>query len=149
LPTGLLQEPNRGDGLAGAMSEDRLSAALERFIAEHVRSVAGLEVLLLLRATRPRPWSAAALSVELRIDSHFARDQLAELAQARLVELSSDEGTYRYAPEPADRDALVEQLEIAYAERRVSVVTLIYAKPKDQARAFADAFRVRREREDG
>jgi hypothetical protein len=131
------------------MSEDRFSAALESFVTECVRSVVALEALLLLRATRPRPWSAAALSAELRIDSHFAEDQLAELARVGLVQPFSGEATYRYAPEPAERDALVEQLEIAYAERRVSVVTLIYAAPSDRARAFADAFRIRREREDG
>jgi hypothetical protein len=131
------------------MSEDQFSVALESFVAEHVRSVAALEVLLLLRATRPRAWSAAVLAAELRIDAHFAEGRLAELARAGLVEAAGGEATYRYAPEPAERDALVEQLDLAYAERRVSVVTLIYAAPRDQARAFADAFRMRKEREDG
>jgi hypothetical protein len=131
------------------MSEEHFSVALESFVAEHVRSVAALEVLLLLRATRPRAWAAAALAAELRIGSHFAEGRLAELARAGLVEAAGGEAAYRYAPEPAERDALVEELEIAYAARRVSVVTLIYAAPRDQARAFADAFRMRKERGDG
>jgi hypothetical protein len=45
---------------------------------------------------------------------------------------------------------VVSELAGAYAERRVSIVTLIYATRRDGARAFAEAFRVRKgEREDG
>ena len=42
-------------------------------------------------------------------------------------------------------DELVGSLEKVYEERRVSVITLIYSKPVDKVRTFADAFRLRKD----
>jgi hypothetical protein len=43
-------------------------------------------------------------------------------------------------------DAAVAQLAKDYAERRVSVITLIFSKPVDKLRTFADAFRLRKDK---
>jgi hypothetical protein len=131
------------------MSEERFSSGLTSFVAEHISSVVALEVLLLLRASRARSWNAQALAAELRIDRHFAEAQLDALARGGLLARSGEDGTYRYAPSSAERDGVVGELEAQYAQRRVSIVTLIYAAPAERARAFADAFRVRKEPEDG
>jgi len=127
---------------------ERFSAALTSFVAEHIPSVLALEVLLLLRASS-RSWDATALAAELRIDRHFAGAQLEALARSGLLERPGEGGSYRYAPSSPERDEIVRELEAEYAERRVSIVTLIYAAPTERARAFADAFRVRKEPEDG
>jgi hypothetical protein len=128
---------------------ERFSAELTGFVAEHIPSVLALEVLLLLRASRERSWHAAALAGELRIDRHFAEAQLEALARSGLLERSEQSASYRYAPRSQEQDAIVGELAAEYAERRVSIVSLIYAAPTDRARAFADAFRVRKEPEDG
>ena len=130
------------------MSE-RFSAALTSFVAEHIPSVLALEVLLLLRASRSRSWDAATLAGELRIDRHFAGAQLEALARSGLLERPGEGASYRYAPSSPERDEIVRELDTEYAERRVSIVTLIYAAPTERVRAFADAFRVRKEPEDG
>jgi hypothetical protein len=131
------------------MPEERFSAALESFVVEHIPSVLALEVLLLLRASRARAWNAASLAKELRIDRSFAEAELDALTRSRLVARSPEDATYRYAAS-GELDSRVAELEDAYAERRVSIVTLIYAAERDGARAFASAFRIRKgEREDG
>jgi hypothetical protein len=61
------------------------------------------------------------------------------------------EGTpaqFRYAPRTPDLAGAVEELAQAYADRRVSVIGLIFAKPTDKLRSFADAFRIRKDRSD-
>ena len=128
--------------------EERFSAALENFVAVHVGSVVTLEALMLLRSSRPRVWSAGALSRELRIDGRSAAGELDALLRAGLIE-SADPASYRYATHPPEREAILEELERAYAQRRVSLVGLIYAAPRDPARDFAEAFRVRKEPSDG
>jgi hypothetical protein len=124
---------------------ERFPPRLEAFVSAYVRSVLALETLLLLRRTMPDGWSAAALSLELRIDPNFAGAQLDELAGAGLLERSGEPPRYGLV---AERDAIIAELELAYAQRRVSLIGLIYAAP-DPARDFAEAFRLRKESEDG
>ena len=117
---------------------------------EHIPSVLALEVLLLLRASAARSWNAAALATELRIELSFAEAELEALVRSGLLTRSPEDATYRYAPDAEQLDAVVDELATAYEKSRVSIVTLIYAYPRDRARVFADAFRVRRgEPEDG
>jgi hypothetical protein len=117
-------------------------------IASHISSVVQLELLLLLHAQPTRERTAGDISRELRIDAGWVTGQLRELTAAGL--LVSNEGpspTFRYwASRPEIHDA-VEGLAKAYAERRVTVIALIFSKPSDPIRSFTDAFRLRREKE--
>jgi hypothetical protein len=51
--------------------------------------------------------------------------------------------TYRYRP-PPELAATIAGLVELYGERRVSVINLIYGRPGDALRSFADAFRLRK-----
>ena len=117
-----------------------------QFVAEHIHSLEQLEVLLLLRASAPREWDGATIARELRFDPGSAAKRLADLA-ARGLATAIDEakGTYRYEPVPPEQDDLVRRLAEAYDQRRVSVITLIFSKPSDTIRSFADAFRLRKD----
>jgi hypothetical protein len=55
---------------------------------------------------------------------------------------------FRYEPRSADLADAVQALARAYADRRVTVIGLIFAKPTDKIRSFADAFRIRKDRSD-
>jgi hypothetical protein len=121
------------------VTHDGLSPAALRLIARHISSVEKLEVLLLLRRTRTT-WSGSAVATELRIDAGSAGNRLRELEAEGFVR-PSDEGHIYDARGEVDRD--VEQLAREYAERRVAVITAIFSAPRDELRAFADAFRVR------
>ena len=57
-------------------------------------------------------------------------------------------GCYQYAPRSDDLHGTVLRLAATYRERRVAVVTLIASKPIENVRAFSDAFRIRRRKED-
>jgi hypothetical protein len=121
-----------------------------RSLLARLESIAQLEVLLLLARTAPREWDAERLAAELRIERAWAQEQLATLRQRDLlVESEAGAGLYRFEPSSPALAKSVEALAASYADRRVSVVAALYAEPGERIREFAEAFRIRREDEDG
>jgi hypothetical protein len=112
-------------------------------IARHIDSVLEVEILLLLYASRPLVWTADAVVEKLRIDRAWAVTQLGKMCEQGLLRCDTQAQTYAYGPASVALDAAVEALDRAYADRRVSVIELIFAKPLDKLRSFADAFRIR------
>lgn len=132
------------------MSEQDIGQDVRALIADQIDSVVQLEVLLLLHADPARSWQAADIARELRIEVNSAGDQL-DLLCARGL-LQSDDASprnYRYGPRTPALERAVPALARAYAERRVTVINLIYSKPADALRSFADAFRIRKEETNG
>jgi predicted transcriptional regulator len=117
---------------------------VRRLIAEHIHSVEQLEVLLLLRRTEGRSWTVDEVSNELVTQRDSVAERLEDLARRGFLARSGDPSP-RYAYESGDeaRDRDVDELADSYARRRVSVISLIFSKPSDTIRSFADAFRLR------
>ena len=120
---------------------------LQPFIAENISSVAQLEVLLLLKEHPEQWWNADEVARALYAGATLIADELAGWQSRGLLETSPDKpGAYRFAPRTPELAAVVEALQEAYKNRRVSVITAIYSKPVDKKiRTFADAFRIRKE----
>lgn len=131
------------------MSDESISPDVRRFIAEHIRSVVVLEVLLLLSAGAGRSFSAAQVSAELRVDVAWTERELAELERRGLVKRrEGNPPSYAYEMDAATHPTIAALAE-AYAQRRVSVISLIFAQPKGAIQSFANAFNLRKERHDG
>jgi hypothetical protein len=129
---------------------DPLPEAVRTLLAERLDSIAQLELLLLLHRTAPEAWQAAMLAAELRLETAWTQRQLVQLRDAGLlVEDPPGSGTFRFEAADVALGKAVEALAICYAERRVTVVSLLYSRPRDPIRVFADAFRIRREDDDG
>jgi DNA-binding MarR family transcriptional regulator len=127
-----------------------LPEEVRRLIADHIDSVEQLEILLLLYQHPERTWDAEAVARELRIASISAGERLEDMAQSGLLARKDGKPVeYRYAPESESLDAAVRGLSTAYSERRVTVINLIFSKPVDKIRTFADAFRIRRDDDNG
>ncbi len=123
-----------------------LPEAVCRLIAEHIDSVEQLEVLLLLWRHPSRGWAPEAVARELRIEPASADKRLEDLERGGFLQCRDRAcREYQYAPEPPERDGLVRGLAEGYAERRVTVINLIFSKPVDRIRTFADAFRLRKD----
>jgi hypothetical protein len=117
-------------------------------IGQHLDSVLEVEILLLLYQTRPKAWSAGEVVEKLRIDPAWAVTQLNKLCDHGLLRCEGGPpATFAYAPASAEVDAAVAALDSAYADRRVSVIELIFAKPLEKIRSFADAFRIRKDKD--
>jgi predicted transcriptional regulator len=131
------------------MGNESISQNVRRFIGEHIRSVVELEVLLLMHSDSGRTWSAGELSEQMRVDAEWTQRELLELTRRGLVRQTGDVPP-KYIYESASPDhATVEELAETYAQRRVSVISLIFAKPSDPIQSFADAFKLRKEPRDG
>ena len=120
---------------------------VSRFVTQFMESVEQLEVLLLLRRSPGRAWSAGEVARELysHPTSVIQRLQLL-LGQGLLRE--HGQGFFQYAPRSAELDRTVGALAELYRERRVAIITLIASKPLENVKAFADAFRIRKKKED-
>jgi hypothetical protein len=123
---------------------DEFPAELASFIDQHVKSLAELETLLLLRQNAEQSWTAAEVAKALYTSAETCARQLADLARRGFFARSEGE-SYRYHPVHEDLDRLLGKLADIYQERRVTVITLIYSKPRSTAQTLADAFRVRKE----
>ena len=127
-----------------------ISADVQRFIEQHIRSVAQLELLLLLRTTSQQPWSPDDLAREMRVEPWWAQAELLNLCQRGLVEkLGDSPPRYRYQPRADELERAVTDVAQAFLLHRVRVIEVIYRQPSEQIRAFADAFRLRKEPDRG
>jgi DNA-binding IclR family transcriptional regulator len=117
-------------------------AELAAFLREHVRSVWGVELLLLMKRDPARGWTPAELVRELRASTGLVSDNLQRFERAGLA-VQDDQGCWRFSPAAAVLGQLCERLETAYRERPVAIVNLI-AAPRDPLQALADAFRFKR-----
>ena len=118
---------------------------LQDFLTRNIASVVQLELLLLVRESRPRAWTSDDLARELRIDPAWAEGPAADLCERGLLACERETpARYRYEPSEPALDALVTRLAETYAQRRMSVITFIYSQPPMQLRMLSDAFRFRR-----
>lgn len=106
-----------------------------------------IETLLLLRGQSEVLWSARDLYTSLYITEEAASEHLKKLHASGLLVAADDIGQtvcYRYAPRDAELGAAVDELALAYAQRRVRVIEYLYSGPLNRVRSFAGAFRLRR-----
>jgi hypothetical protein len=117
-----------------------------RFIEAHIDSVHRLDALLLVRREPDRWWREAEIAAELRGTVDSARLSLTVLAEHGLLEFSPDSPpAFRYRPRTDALGLLADRLAAAYATHRVAVIEAIYARPAENVRSFADAFRWRKD----
>jgi hypothetical protein len=125
---------------------DEFPAELKQFIEFYIESVQQLEALLLLRGDPHRKWQAADIAKLLYIPENIATSLLAEFVRRGFAILEpASGGSYVYRSQDAELDRLIDQLNTAYQERRVAIVSLIYSKPLNKVQTFADAFRFGKE----
>jgi hypothetical protein len=119
---------------------------VRRFIFTSVPSVPFLEAMLLLRAGAAQAWDVASVAHRLYIPQQRAEELVAQLAQAGFVATDEDSGRWHWRPAPELR-GLVDELARLYSENLVGVTELIHARQERRAHQFADAFRLRKEKE--
>ena len=130
--------------------ENDIPGDVRTLIGRHIDSVVQLELLLLLHRGRDRTWTADDVARELRIEPAWTAAQLDQLVERRLLRaVEKKPPSYRYDPATPELGQTIESLARAYADRRVTLIALIYSKPTVSLRTFADAFRFRKDPTDG
>jgi hypothetical protein len=114
-----------------------------RFLAAHIHSVEQLEILLWMRQT-PGEHTAQLVADQLRTTLHSAEERLVDLCGRGLL-VAGEGDHYRYEPATAELDATINTLDESYRQAPFAVINIIFSKPVDKIRTFADAFRLRKE----
>ena len=123
---------------------DELPRDIVDFLDRHISSVMALEVLLHL-AKHDRVFDPRGLSSALGGSPDAVILSLEELQAGGLISRTSEADlTYRYTPPSTEANRSVHALSETYARRKVAVVSHIFSRPRDDLRAFSDAFRLRR-----
>lgn len=125
------------------MATGDLPEQVRSFIRRHVESVLDLDILLAVR-TADGPRAAADLARELHLNETASAAALEKFAGAGLLE--RNDGCYLYKPRDGQLAVDADALADAYARRRVTVIRFIYKRPSEGVSAFADAFRLRKDR---
>ena len=117
------------------------------FLYQNIESVEQLVVLLRLWRAPERGWTSDEVATAVYSHPSSVVRRLAMLLGQGLLR-EREPGCYQYAPRTAELHDTVSRLDHMYRERRVAVITLIASKPIENVRAFSDAFRIRRKKED-
>lgn len=135
--------------LACVQSPTMIPDDIRRFIVQCIPSVPFLEALLLLRDGGQRDWDSTQLAMRLYLDTAAAAELLERLERTGLLSRdASAPPRYRYAPRTAQLADMAGELAVVYAQNLVEVSTLIHLKSNRKAHVFADAFVLRKKKEE-
>jgi predicted transcriptional regulator len=124
---------------------EAIPSAVQTLLREHIQSIAQMEVLLRLREYPTVAESVPELSEKLYTPESMTFSLLEGLKVVGLVErVDGSEPRYVYSPKSSELAHTVDQLADLYQQRRVTIISLIYANPVKHLQDFADAFRIRK-----
>jgi hypothetical protein len=111
------------------------------FVATSLRSVWALEVVMLLRRGRSKPWPMVDIIRETRSSQTAAAEALSILKSIGFV--SEEGGVFRYWPATPRLEMLAAEIETLYASKPATVIKAILGAPHDRLRIFSDAFKLK------
>lgn len=127
-----------------------ISDETRRAIETHLRTVEELEVLLLLGRDPERYWSSIAAAEATGLPPRATADTLEVLASRNLLDVRLGEALlYRFDPTAAELRAAANAILDAGWRQRAAVLRIILDLPSRAIRDFADAFKVKKDRDRG
>jgi hypothetical protein len=130
---------------------DRLPHEVTRFISKHIHGFSQLELLLHLHGQPEREVTIDVVAREQRMAEDQAAGLLHDLHSRGLLVTSDHEGkrSYRYEPRSRELARQVDALAKTFPTYRHAIVQLIFSKPAESVTNFAEAFRLRKDEDDG
>jgi hypothetical protein len=127
------------------MTKAEIESKVEKFISRHLKSVAELEVLLLLYQTSGKTeWNPEEVSQALRFNPAYAEALLTNLVNQNLVNKSAIDSSFRLESEFAGENSILSDLAMLYQSKKISVIQMIYENKNDKLHDFAQAFKLRK-----
>ena len=120
---------------------------VDQFILDEIDSVPHLEALLLLWRSAPRQCSARQLADQLYITQARATTIAEDLHRRGLIAREArHDGAYFYDTRLEERNQLMEAVHETHRRELIRISGIIHSKASPGIRAFADAFRFRKEK---
>jgi hypothetical protein len=131
-----------------------LPAEVQALLLDHIESYEQLEILLLLRLEAAESWSEERISSRLNISPTLTTAALSALRLSGVVKLRGEWPRYEYAADTPAIDDAVNMLVAIHSTHRFEIIKLMSANAirrmrTGALRAFADAFVLRKDKDDG
>ena len=119
---------------------------IKAFITENLDSIGQLEVLLLIYSNPDKKWNAATISEEMRSSENSAQQHLDYLCSRGLI-VKHDQmpNLYYWVQNDEQMKKTLDHLAQNYRTYQVAIISLIYNKPVDRIRSFANAFKIKKD----
>lgn len=128
------------------MADANITTQVEQFVVRNIDTSEQIEVLLLLHSSPERTWNVDAIYQRILTSRESVAHQLDLLCAQGLAEVRGGEPkVFAYRPLSPELDADVKGLAAAYRLAPHRIIQLIYSKPPNAIRSFADAFRLRKD----
>lgn len=134
VPAGSIDEGSRG-------AVDDLPEDLLVFLQTTIGSIWALDLMLTLRRHPLAPWTAAALTAEMRANLQLVSDILRRFERAGLVR-AAEPGHWIWRASP-ELDRLADAAAAAHAHTPLRVTRAIADSYNRRIQQFADAFKLR------
>lgn len=121
---------------------------VDRFIVDEIDSVPHLEALLLLWRSAPQQFSAAQIAEKLYIHGGQAAGIAEDLHRRGLIARDHNGAAgFFYDMQNESRNGLMEAVDATYRRELIRISGIIHSKPSAGVRAFANAFRFRKDKD--
>ena len=127
------------------MARDQIPDELRRFILTSIPSVPFVEAVLLFMSQAGLSLDASLVARRLYMPEADAAQLVSQVAGAGIIE--ADGSAWRFAPQSKDLDRVLHLLAAYYSSHLIEVTDLIHSRSARQAQQFADAFRIRKDKE--
>jgi DNA-binding transcriptional MocR family regulator len=120
------------------------STNVDRFILDEIDSVPHLEALLLLWRNAPKLCSTAQIAGQLYVSPAQGSAIAEELHRRGLIERAPG-SEFFYDTSDEQRNSLLAAVDATYRRELIRVSGIIHSKASPSVRAFANAFRFRKD----
>jgi hypothetical protein len=127
------------------MTDEVIPEDIKQFILQNIDSIAQLEGLLLMRANAHVSWSPETIALKLYIYEMESAQLLAQMLTQDFLTASG--GLYQYKPRSPEMEQMIGRVAELYKHCLVPITHLIHSKPRTKVQKFADAFRIRKEKD--
>lgn len=126
---------------------DRIPEEVQRFLVDHIDSIAELEAVLILREHRDQSWPCGLVADRIYSSEEVTGGLLVKLAnRGFLTADGTTPGSFRYAPRSQEMARLLDQLAEVYAKYLVPVTDLVHKKSRRNIQGIAEAFKFKKEK---
>lgn len=116
------------------------------FLKRHIRSIAHLELFLFMAKEPEKSWNAKTVSQQMRSNTSYASAQLQDLYREGLLAISEDGQSFFYNSASQNED-FIFKLNNIYNTKKTTVINLIYNQPLDTIQSFAEAFKIKKDKD--
>lgn len=124
------------------MPDEQLN--VDHFILDEIESVPHLEALLLLWRIAPQHLSASLIAGQLYVSEALGSAIAEDLCKRGLI-VCVNEREFFFDPSDEQRNRLLGAVDETYRRELIRISGIIHSKPSASVRAFANAFRLRKD----